>query len=156
MKPTSDEPIEFFHNSFAKYIPPELLPGDDGKTFAKCERCNKGLKDIPRMFRIISEPCWYCGESMKLAFVEIEEMQVIFPNQFTTIERELAAQRGVKLKNCRKCLETGYANFCCSCKKPTDNFDIPELVGFRDPECNIVSGYECNQCDPDEDYSEES
>jgi hypothetical protein len=153
---SSNEPPEFFHNSSAKYIPPELLPGDDGVTFAKCELCNKGDKDIARMFRIISEPCWNCGKSIKLAFVEIDEMEVILPDQFTPLERELAAQRGVYLKKCRNCMEPGgYANFCGFCKKPTDYFGIIKLVGFRDPECNIVSGYECSQCNADHDDSEE-
>ena len=140
---SSEEEPKYFHNSFAEYVPPEKLPGMD---FTKCAQCES--KDVAeRMFRVITSNCGTCDHPVKLAFVSVNEMELIFPDQFTPFERKLAKERGVYLKKCAECLEAGeYANFCRSCKEPTDYFALIGPVMNKKPECNIVSGCNCNSC----------
>ncbi len=143
----SDVQPEYFHNSFAEYVQPEKILGMD---FTHCTQCKSQDVD-ERMFRVITSNCGTCDHPVKLAFVSIGEMELLFPDQFTPFERKLAKQLGVYLKKCAECLEAGeYANYCRICKEPTDYFALIGPVLNKKPECNIVSGCVCNTCGREE------
>jgi len=140
------EKIQYQHNHFYEELPTEYLPGDTGVP-PICGTCGKE-RDRLRMFRVITAPCRECGRKINLAFVEIDDVELIFPDGFTEVEVALAKKYKVYMRSSRELEVPGVrTNYCRFCKRPNGYFAMCGKVLSCRPICNIVSGYECYDCD---------
>lgn len=141
-----DEKVGYQPYDLYEVLATEYLPEDTGVP-PICESCG-AKKDRLRMFRVITDSCYECGKEINLAYVAIDDVDLIFPDSFTDVEVALAKKYDVYMRLSRELEVPGVrTNFCRFCGRPNGYFAMCGKVLSRRPICNIVSGYECYLCD---------